>query len=71
MSSVAYLPFCALGGRVVVCKHGGIEEELAAVTTALQRLGGRFVGVHPVAVTGLTDNRKLGNKGRKFMVSQR
>lgn len=53
------LPFCALGGRVVAWKHGGIEEELAAASTALNRLGGRMVGVYPVAVTGLTDNRIL------------
>ena len=53
------LPFCALGGRVVVWKHGGIEAELAAAKNALTRLGGRSVGVFPVAVTGLTDNRIL------------
>ena len=53
------LPLCALGGRVVAWKHGGIEAELAAATNALNRLGGRFVGVYPVTVTGLTDNRIL------------
>ncbi len=53
------LPFCALGGRVVAWKHGGIEKELAAAKNALTRLGGRPVGVYPVAVTDLTDNRIL------------
>ncbi len=53
------LPFCALGGRVVAWKHGGIEAELAAAKNAQTRLGGRFVEVYPVKVTGLTDNRIL------------
>ncbi len=53
------LPFCAVGGRVVAWKHGGIEAELAAAKNALTRLGGGPVGVHPVTVTGLTDNRIL------------
>ncbi len=53
------LPFCALGGQVVAWKHGGIEAELAAAKNAQTRLGGRFVEVYPVAVTGLTDNRIL------------
>jgi 16S rRNA (guanine527-N7)-methyltransferase len=53
------LPFCAVGGRVVAWKHGGIEAELAGAKNALTRLGGGPVSLHPVTVTGLADNRIL------------
>jgi len=51
------LPFCRLGGRTVALKHGNIDEELAGASNALEVLGGRADKVHPVGVSGLTDNR--------------
>ena len=51
------LPFCRVGGRTVAHKHGGLEDELSASDCALSELGGRLVGVHPVTLEGLTDNR--------------
>ena len=51
------LPFCALGGRTVAFKHGGLEAELAEAEFALSELGGRAAGVFPVTLAGLTDNR--------------
>lgn len=51
------LPFCRLGGRMVALKHGNIDEELAEASNALEVLGGRADKVHPVVVSGLTDNR--------------
>ena len=51
------LPFCRVGGRVALLKHGGIEQELAGAARALDVLGGRLDRTYPVQVTGLTDNR--------------
>ncbi len=51
------LPFCCLGGRVALLKHGGIEDELSGATPALDLLGGRLEKVHPVRVTGLAGGR--------------
>jgi len=51
------LPFCRLGGRMVALKHGGIDAELDEAATALEVLGGSLGKVHPVEVSGLTDNR--------------
>jgi len=53
------LPFCRLGGQVVVLKHGGIEDEVASAAHALEVLGGSLGEVSPVRITGLTDNRIL------------
>jgi 16S rRNA (guanine527-N7)-methyltransferase len=53
------LPFGRRGGKVVAWKHGGIEEEIASAAHALRVLGGRHLAVHPIKVTGLTDNRIL------------
>ena len=53
------LPFCRTGGRVVAWKHGGIQQELASAERALEALGGRYAAIHPVTITGLTDNRIL------------
>ncbi len=58
------LPFCVLRGRLVAWKHGGIEEELSAATNALQRLGGRPVGIYPVAVTGHRQPHSGGGEGK-------
>ena len=51
------LPFCRDGGVMAALKHGGIEAELAGATHSVEVLGGRIETVHPVEVTGLTDNR--------------
>ena len=51
------LPLCKTGGASVTLKHGGIESELANAANALETLGGRIAGLHPVNVTGLLDNR--------------
>ena len=51
------LPFCRGGGVMVTLKHGGIDEELAGAAHGIEVLGGRMVKVHPVEITGLTDNR--------------
>ena len=53
------LPLCRIGGQVVAWKHGGIQQELESAQRALQLLGGRWKGIIPVTVTGLTDNRIL------------
>ncbi len=51
------LPFCCLGGRAVLLKQAGIEDELTSASRALDLLGGRLDDVHPVRVTGLADDR--------------
>ena len=55
------LPFCKIGGASIALKHGGpsskLQGELAAAAHALETLGGRIEGLHPVNVAGLEDNR--------------
>ena len=53
------LPFCRMGGKTVVHKHGNLEAELKGAARALETLGGRLGSEVPVQVTGLTDNRVL------------
>ena len=53
------LPFCRIGGKTVVHKHGGLDKELKSAARALETLGGRLGTEVPVQVTGLTDNRVL------------
>ncbi len=53
------LPLCRVGGKVLAWKHGGIQPELAGAERALKILGGRWVEIIPIKVTGLTDNRIL------------
>ena len=52
------LPFCRLGGRVVLLRRG-VEEELAGAARALETLGGSLAGVYPVRVSGLADGRVI------------
>ncbi len=52
------LPFCRLGGRVVLLRKG-VEEELAGAARALETLGGSLAGVYPVRVSGLADGRVI------------
>ena len=51
------LPFCRVGGFTVAHKHGGVKAELAEAEFALSELGGRTMGVFPITLEGLTDNR--------------
>ena len=53
------LPFCAVGGKVVAWKHGGIEEELSESANASRLLGGSEHTVCDVNLTSLQDNRIL------------
>ncbi len=52
------LPFCRLGGRVVLLRRG-VEEELTGAARALETLGGSLAGVYPVRVSGLADGRVI------------
>jgi 16S rRNA (guanine527-N7)-methyltransferase len=66
------LPFCREGGVMVALKHGGIDSELAGAADAIEVLGGRMGKVHPVVITGLTDNRivvavdKIGSTPERY-----
>ncbi|PKB68377.1 MAG: 16S rRNA (guanine(527)-N(7))-methyltransferase RsmG [SAR202 cluster bacterium Io17-Chloro-G4] len=51
------LPYCAVGGRLVVLNHQSAEREFAGAENALETLGGKMGGVYPVNVSGLTDDR--------------
>lgn len=51
------LPFCRLGGIAVTLKHEDLKQELASAAHAMEVLGGRLIGMRPVLVSGLTDNR--------------
>ena len=53
------LPFCAVGGKVVAWKHGGIEKELSEASNACCLLGGSECVVCDVNLPGLQDNRIL------------
>ena len=52
------LPFCRVGGRVVLLKRG-IEDELAVAARTLDLLGGRLVDIYPVLIPGLNDGRVI------------
>ena len=51
------LPFCRVGGRMVVLNHRSVENQFAGATNALEVLGGRLGEVFPVKISGLTDDR--------------
>ncbi len=58
------LPFCRhetvpgqAGGQTLALKYGGLDHELEDAEFALSELGGRYVGVFPVTLPGLTGNR--------------
>ncbi len=51
------LPFCRVGGTVAALKHGSVAAEIDQASNALRTLGGAAPQVHPVEVTGLTDDR--------------
>ena len=51
------LPYCAVGGRMVILNHRGVEQEFAGAANALETLGGRLGEIYPVEISGLTDDR--------------
>jgi 16S rRNA (guanine527-N7)-methyltransferase len=53
------LPFCRVGGRVVLQKKGDIREELEQAGNACRELGGRVVEVKPVPAEVLDGQRVL------------
>ena len=53
------LPYCRIGGLVVVHKGSDAEQELAASRAALKKLGGTFKEIRRVDLSGLSDDRYL------------
>jgi 16S rRNA (guanine527-N7)-methyltransferase len=53
------LPFCAVGGSVVVHKKGGMEEELKKATLAIATCGGKLREVRAVDLPEFSDQRQL------------
>ena len=53
------LPFCRLGGYVILQKKGDIREELDQARFAFSQLGGRLVTVEPVPTEILEGQRVL------------
>ena len=53
------LPFCRVGGRVVLQKKGDIQEELGQADNASRELGGRIIEVKPVPEEVLGGRRVL------------
>ena len=51
------LSYCAIGGRVVALKHGGLDQEIADASRAMEVLGGRLGETRPVTLEGLMDYR--------------
>ena len=51
------LPFCAVGGRLVVLNHQRVQQEIPGAAKALEALGGRMGEIYPVDIDGLTDDR--------------
>ncbi|HEY41490.1 MAG TPA: 16S rRNA (guanine(527)-N(7))-methyltransferase RsmG [Dehalococcoidia bacterium] len=53
------LPFCTVGGSMVVHKKGDIEEELRRASQAIDTLGGRLREVRALEIPELPDQRRL------------
>ena len=51
------LPYCAVGGRMIVLNHRSAERDFAGAANALGTLGGRMGKIYPVELSGLTDDR--------------
>jgi 16S rRNA (guanine527-N7)-methyltransferase len=47
------LPLLRVGGRLLAPKGAGAGEEAAAAASAIERLGGKLLGVEPVALPGV------------------
>jgi 16S rRNA (guanine527-N7)-methyltransferase len=52
-------PFCDIGGKLVFQKKGSLADELARGRQAAEKLGGRFLRLRPVNLSGLEDGRLL------------
>ena len=53
------LPYCRIGGLVVLHKGSDAEEELTASRSAIKRLGGNFKEIRRVDVSALGQDRHL------------
>ncbi len=53
------LPFCAVGGSVVVHKKGNIEEEITQASRAIDTCGGKLREVRVVDLPEFPDQRQL------------
>ena len=53
------LPFCAVGGSVVVHKKGDIEEEVKQASGAIDTLGGKLREVRAINLPEFPDRRQL------------
>ena len=51
------LPFCRVGGRVLLPKKGRLDREIWQARRALETLGGTLVESRPVTLEGLRDDR--------------
>lgn len=51
------LPYCRQGGRLALLRGRDVEREIGGASGALEVLGGRTAGIHPVRVAGLDDGR--------------
>ena len=53
------LPFCVIGGSVVVHKKGDIEEEITQASRAIGTLGGKLREVKAIELPEFPDQRRL------------
>jgi len=53
------LPFCAIGGRLIAQKKGGITAEVKAAATAIRLMGGDTPQIKRVELEALSDERYL------------
>ncbi len=53
------LPFCAVGGRFIAQKKGDIDDEVNQASRAIDRLGGKLVGVEKIDLPEFADQRRL------------
>ena len=51
------LPYCTVGGRLVVLNHRSAQRDFPAAARALKALGGRMGEIYNVGISGLTDDR--------------
>jgi 16S rRNA (guanine527-N7)-methyltransferase len=53
------LPFCAIGGRVIIQKKGDIKAELSQAARVIELLGGSQPEIKKIEMAELTDDRCL------------
>ena len=51
------LPYCVVGGRLVVLNHQSAQRDFPAAARAVKALGGRMGEIYKVGISGLTDDR--------------